>query len=170
MVSNIVRFIISFMLMFLSAVSVQADQTKTLSAGISVSKQIPPALMGCWRVVSKLKETDSPATFKKAGVDIWNLSKTGDVISLSNPFTGASASVSVEFVKNNTVRFTKEGNYDNQKLIDTVEITLSGNKFEGMNYLRLKKYSSADNSLISEKTASYTLRGDKISGASIMEK
>ena len=170
MIFKIVRFIIFLVLLFLPQSEAFAVDTPTLNAGISISEQIPPALMGVWRVVSKLKTTDSPSTFKKSGVDIWNLSKTGDVINLSNPFTGAEASVNVEFVKNNTVRFTKEGNYDNQKLVDTVEMTLSGNKFGGVNYLSLKKYSASDNSVLSEKTASYTLHGDKISGTSIMEK
>ncbi len=141
----------------------------TLSAGISHNEEIPADLIGTWRVVSKLEETDSPANFKNAGLDIWNLSKYGDVINLTNPVTGASAYVKVEYVKGNTIRFVKEGNYDNQTLLDTVEITLSENKFVGKNYLSLKTF-SADNSLKSEKTATYTLRGNKISGTSILEK
>ena len=104
------------------------------------------------------------------GIDLWNLSKSGDVINLCNPMTGASASVSVEYVKGNTIRFTKEGNYDNQLLTDTVEITLSGNKFTGVNYLSLRTYSDADNSLLKEKTATYYLQGDKISGTSVLER
>lgn len=147
-----------------------AEEQTVLSAGISLTYQVPVDLMGTWRVASKLNSTDSPANFKLSGVDLWNLSKTGNVINLCNPMTGASASVNVEYVKGNTIRFTKEGNYDNQKLTDTVEITLSGNKFTGVNYLSLKTYSDADNSLIKEKTATYDLQGDKISGTSILER
>jgi len=149
---------------------VYAEEQTVLSAGISLTDQVPVDFMGTWRVVSNLNTTDSPANFKKNGIDLWNLSKTGDVINLCNPMTGASASVNVEYVKGNTIRFTKEGNYDNQKLTDTVEITLSGDKFTGMNYLSLKTYSDADNSLIKEKTATYDLRGNKISGTSILER
>ncbi|MBR6098412.1 hypothetical protein IKP85_01550 [bacterium] len=147
-----------------------AEEPAMLSAGISINEQVPADLFGTWRVVSKLSATDSPVTFKKMGIDLWNLSKTGDVINLCNPMTGASASVNVEYVKGNTIRFTKEGNYDNQLLTDTVEITLSGNKFTGVNYLSLKTYSSTDNSLIKEKTAAYDLQGNKISGTSILER
>ena len=113
-------------------------QPNTLKLGVSVTEKVPADLMGTWRVVSNLEETNYPATFKKNNIDIWNLSRTGDVINLRNPFTGASAYVRVEYVKDNTIRFTKEGNYDSQTLTDTVEITLSGNKFTGKNYLSLK--------------------------------
>lgn len=143
---------------------------KVLSASVSLTDQVPVDLMGTWRVVSKLNATDSPVNFKKMGIDLWNLSKSGDVINLCNPMTGASASVNVEYVKGNTIRFTKEGNYDNQLLTDTVEITLSGNKFTGVNYLSLRTYSDADNSLLKEKTATYYLQGDKISGTSVLER
>ena len=143
---------------------------KTLSAGVSLTESVPASLMGTWRVASVLKETDSHPNFKKSGVDIWNLSKTGDVISLSNPFTGASASISVSYVNKNTVKFSKEGDYDRQKLTDTVEITLEGDKFNGINHLKLETISDVNNSVISVKTATYVLRGEKISGTSILER
>lgn len=167
---RVVKFLILIICVSFSCSFVFAEEQTVLSAGISLTDQVPVDLMGTWRVVSKLNSTDSPANFKLSGVDLWNLSKTGDVINLCNPMTGASASVNVEYVKGNTIRFTKEGNYDNQKLTDTVEITLSGNKFTGVNYLSLKTYSDADNSLIKEKTAAYDLQGDKISGTSILER
>lgn len=167
---NLVKVFIFFICLNLSCGVALAETSTVLSAGISLSEQVPVDFMGTWRVVSKLSETDSPVNFKKMGVDLWNLSRTGNVINLCNPMSGASASVNVEYVKDNTVRFTKEGNYDNQKLTDTVEITLNGDKFTGVNYLSLKTFSSADNSLVTEKTATYNLQGDKISGTSILER
>ncbi len=165
-----IKILVLIICVSLGFLSVYAEEQTVLSAGISLTDQVPVDLMGTWRVASKLNSTDSPTNFKLSGVDLWNLSKTGNVINLCNPMTGASASVNVEYVKGNTIRFTKEGNYDNQKLTDTVEITLSGNKFTGVNYLSLKTYSDADNSLIKEKTATYDLQGDKISGTSILER
>ena len=70
----------------------------------------------------------------------------------------------------NTIKFTKTGDYDNQKLTDSVEITIVGNSFTGVNTLLLRTYSDADNSLISEKKATYVLKGEKISGADILGK
>ena len=126
--------------------------------------------MGTWRVAAVLKDTDSPQNFKNMSVDIWNLSRTNDVITLSNPFTGASASINVSYVNKNTIKFTKVGDYDNQRLTDSVEITINGNSFTGKNYLKLVTYSGADNSVQSEKTALYVLKGEKISGSDVLGK
>ena len=65
------------------------------------------------------------------------------------------------------MRFSKEGNYDSQKLTDTVEITLNGDKFSGKNYLKLEV---VENGVVSKvKNATYVLRGEKISGTSILD-
>ncbi len=140
-----------------------ANDTPLLRAGVSLNSQVPIELMGTWRVVSNLETTNAVGTFKPLGVDIWNLFKTSDVITLSNPLSGAKASVDVEFVKNNTVKFSKSGNYDNQNLTDTVEITISGDRFVGKNYLLLTSPNGG------EKKATYTLKGTKISGGNITE-
>ncbi len=164
---NIVKVLFIFCLVLFSGGFTFAAETKTLSAGVSLVDRVPVSLMGTWRVASVLQDTDSPVNFKKQGVDIWNLSKSADVITLSNPFTGATASISVKYVNKNTVRFSKEGNYDGQKLTDTVEITLNGDKFSGKNYLKLEV---VENGVVSKvKNATYVLRGEKISGTSILD-
>lgn len=157
-------------LLFGVSIVVKAQDTPVFKAGVSLERQVPSSLMGTWRVAAALKSTDSPQTFKNVSVDIWNLSRTNDVISLSNPFTGASASINVSYVNKNTIKFTKVGDYDTQKLIDSVEITISGDTFTGKNSLRLVTYSYADNSVLSEKTALYILKGEKISGSGVIEK
>ena len=141
-----------------------------LKAGVSLERQVPNTLMGTWRVAAVLKNTDSPQNFKQMSGDIWNLSRNSDVINLSNPFTGASASISVNYVNKNTIRFTKVGDYNNQKLTDSVEITISGDSFTGTNTLCLVTYSEADNSVLSEKRALYVLKGEKISGSDVLGK
>jgi hypothetical protein len=93
------------------------------------------------------------------------LSKHGNVINLNNPFTGASASVKLDYVEGNIIRFTKTGNYDNKLLTDTVDLKLNGDTFTGINTLKLETYSTYDNSLIKTDTALYVLRGEKISGS-----
>ena len=145
-----------------------ADNPTVLKAGVSLVKEVPPALMGTWRVAAALKSTDSPTNFKKTSVDIWNLSRNNDVINLSNPFTGATASINVSYVNKSTIKFTKVGDYDNQKLTDCVEITLSGDKFVGVNTLTLVTYSRNGNAVLSTKTATYALTGANISGAGIL--
>ena len=142
----------------------------TLKTGISLVENVPSGLFGTWRVAAVLDKTDSPEVFRNKSADLWNLSRNNSVMNLSNPFTGASADLSVEFVKCNVIKFTKEGVSDNQKLIDTVEIKLEGNKFTGKNYLTLKTLSTADNKVIKVQSAVYVLAGEKISGMSVLDK
>ncbi len=142
----------------------------TLKTGISLVKNVPSGLFGTWRVVAVLEKTDSPEVFKGKSADLWNLSRNNDVMNLCNPFTGASADLSVEFVESNTIKFTKEGVSDDKKLTDTVEIKLNGNKFTGRNYLTLKTISKNDNKVLKIQSAVYVLAGEKISGMSVLDK
>jgi hypothetical protein len=160
-------FILLF-LFFICPAGFCSDGT-VLSAGISINSQVPVEFMGTWRVASKLTETDSPENFKDVGIVLWNLSRTNDVITLYSPFTGARASVKVEYVKGNTVKFIKEGNYEDKRLVDTVEITLDGDTFSGKNYLTLSNSLGLDGSSNTEKHATYVLVGRKISGSGVLE-
>lgn len=146
------------------------NQEYTLKAGVSVIEQVPNSFYGNWRVSAKLEDTTSPQTFKPQSVDMWNLSREGDVISLSNPFTGAAASITVSYVDNNIIKFSKTGDYDNKKLTDTVELKLEGDNFTGINKLTLETLSDVDKSVLKKETAVYVLKGEKISGTSILGK
>ena len=152
----------------LAGVSVSAQ---TLKAGVSLTGSVPDSFYGNWRVVAKISEQSGSVNFKPQAVDFWNLSRTGDVINLNNPFTGASATVKLDYVEGNIIRFTKTGSYEgNKKLTDTVDLKLTGNTFTGVNYLTLETFSIHDNSLIKKDTAIYLLKGEKISGTSITGK
>lgn len=141
---------------------------ETLKAGISTVDSIPNSFYGSWRVVAKLDKQSGSAYFKPQAVDFWNLSRTGNVIYLENPFSGANATVKLDYVDENLIRFTKTGDYDgNKKLTDTVDLKLNGDKFTGVNYITLETFSIRDNSLIKKDTAIYLLAGEKISGTSI---
>ncbi len=142
----------------------------TLKTGISMEERVPNGFMGTWRVSSKLIDNGGSPIFKQTGIDLWNLSRTGSVINLSNPFTGASASITVKYVDGSTIRFTKRGNYDNKILTDTVELNLDGERFTGINTLTLETLSDVNKSVIKTETAKYSLVGEKISGMSIMGK
>ena len=144
--------------------------SETIKGGISIDS-VPNALYGGWRVVAKIDKQKGDTYFKPIAVDFWNLSRQGDVINLANPFTGASASVNVDYVEGNLIRFTKVGTYDtNKKLTDTVDLKLEGDNFTGINTLTLETFSNYDNSLIKKDYAIYILKGEKISGESITGK
>ena len=155
-------------IVFLFGITVSAE---TLTAGVSKVEMVPNSFYGSWRVIAKIdKQSSNGVYFKPQTVDLWNLSREGDVINLNNPFTGASASVTVDYVDGNIIRFTKTGEYDNKKLTDTVDLKLNGDTFTGINSLTLETFSIRDKSLIKKDTATYVLRGEKISGSSITGK
>lgn len=154
-------------LLFLFLVIGLSVSAETLKAGVSKIGAVPNSFYGNWRVLAKIDKQSGDVYFKPVTVDVWNLSRSGDVINLNNPFTGANASVTVDYVDGNIIRFTKTGKYDNKTLTDTVDLKLNGDTFTGINTLVLETFSTHDNSLIQKDTALYILKGEKISGSSI---
>lgn len=144
-----------------------SDEHSMLKTGISINGQVPSAFFGTWRVASFLIDTNSPSNFKKNNLDIWNLSKENDVIYLRNPFSGANASITLSYAKNNSIRFIKQSNYEGKILTDTVELYIDGDSFSGVNTILLETLSDVDNSVIKSAKATYTLKGEKIAGRSI---
>lgn len=153
-----------FMLIMTTAIA----EEFTLSAGVVIN-DIPKAFFGSWRITAKLVDTNSYGTFKPTSVDMWNLSRVGDRIMLSNPFSGANAEISVKAVEGNLVVFSKKAPYDNKVLTDTVTLRLSDNTFSGINDLTLESFSLVDNHLMKTEHAKYKISGEKISGESILK-
>jgi hypothetical protein len=122
---------------------------------------IPRTFYGTWRVVSSKIDSDSNI-FKEKSLDIWNLSRTGNVISLCNPFNGAKAEITIERVGANDIVFIKTGNYGKKILTDKVELSIDNDSFTGTNTIKLDTYS--DGKLIKTETATYKIRGEKIAG------
>jgi hypothetical protein len=145
-----------------------ASDNVTLSAGISVN-DVPKTFFGSWRVTAKLEDSNSYGTFKPQSVDLWNLSRVNDIITLSNPFTGASADITIKSVEGNLVVFSKKAPYDNKMLTDTVSIRLEKNNFSGINTLTLESFSLVDGHVLKTETARYIIKGEKISGENIIE-
>lgn len=141
----------------------------TFKIGISKTEQVPSVFFGTWRVASKLTSSDSPANFKKENIDIWNLSKDGNVVNLSNPFSGANASITLTYAEQNIIKFTKKNKYEGKILTDTVELNLNGNEFSGINTILLETISDIDNTVIKSVTATYSLQGEKIAGNTIIK-
>lgn len=161
------KFLLTILLLIFG-ITVQAE---VLQAGISKIDSLPNSFYGSWRVVAKVDKQTGNINFRPQTVDFWNLSRSGDVINLNNPFTGADASVKLDYVEGNLIRFTKTGEYDgNKRLTDTVDLKLSGDTFTGVNYITLETFSNIDNSLIKKDSAIYILKGEKISGSSITGK
>ncbi len=148
--------------------TVAIGEESVLQAGVSIN-DVPDALFGSWRVSAKLEDSNSYGTFKPQSIDFWTLSRVGDKITLSNPFSGANAEVSLKSVEGNVIVFSKKAPYDNKMLTDTITLRLSDNTFTGINTLSLESFSLVDNHLMKTETARYLINGEKISGESVLK-
>lgn len=155
-----VFFILCFTLF--SGVSL-AEETKLLTAEISM---VPNTFYGTWRVVSKMTSSNS-GIFKEKSLDVWNLSRTGDVITLYNLFNGAKAQITVSEADTRHVIFTKNAKQKDKELIDTVEININGDSFEGVDKIMIKTY--VNGKIEKTESAKYHITGEKIGGGSIIE-
>ncbi len=144
-----------------------ADRSYTLKTGISVIDRVPDMLYGTWRVSSTRVLTNSQETFKPSTIDLWNLSREGNVLTLENPFSGAKASIEINEVNDKLIKFKKIGDFDGKKLTDIVELNLGKDSFEGVNTLLLETISDIDKSVIKSERATYKLVGEKIAGSSV---
>lgn len=68
-----------------------------LSAGVSKTLFLPQGMYGQWQVIASLQEGAGPV-FAPLITDFWQLQRRGDAVTLSNPVTGATASITVEQV------------------------------------------------------------------------
>lgn len=158
--------IIFFILITLPAAI--ADDGYTLKAGVSMIDSVPNTFYGNWRVVSKLQRTNAPAKFNSSSVDLWNLSREGDVLNLSNPFTGASASLNLNQASETSIKFTRVSEVEsNQRVTEIVELNLNKDYFTGKNTWYWQVMSDVNGQVISTFTAQYSVRGEKLSGMSI---
>ena len=158
------------LLILFSFFVINASQAAILEAGVSIN-DVPEALYGSWRVQAILEKTNSYSTFKPQSMDFWNLSRVVDKVVLDNPFSGANADISVQTIEGNLVVFSKRLPYDGNKVLtDTVTLRLGENEFSGINTLILESYSLVDNHLMKTETAIYKIKGEKISGNSLIEK
>lgn len=146
----------------------QSVDAAVLEAGVAV-EEVPKPLFGTWRVLGNMESSNSYESFRGKCMDFWELSRENGVITLNNPQSGAKDEISVNLVEGNLVMFTRVVEFDNNKVLtDKVSIRLNGNKFSGLNELKLEMFSLIDGHLMSTKTARYLITGEKISGESII--
>lgn len=157
--------LILFLIIFCTAANAEV-----LQAGVSI-EELPKTLFGSWRVSAKLDNTNSYSTFKPQSIDFWNLSRTDNKLILDNPYSGANSEISINTIEGNLVVFSKKAPYTGNKILtDTVHLRIEGDKFSGINTLKLESFSLIDNHLMKTETAQYIIKGEKIAGESIIEK
>ncbi len=160
---KIILTILLIILFWIPAKEVNAEGM-VLKAGVSLSDQVPKGFFGSWKITSVMTYSNNPKIFNETTVDYWNLSKIGDVITLSNPVSGAEASVTVEDVKGNQIKFTHVTKGRNGKMTETPTLTLNGENFYGTDKIVVEKYKYGE--LISSDTVIYKIKAEKLSGNS----
>ena len=79
-----------------------------LTGSVSEVDKMPPELYGKWAIHSTLLQAENKDEFKEVTSDIWIFSKTNGAITLTNPVTEASATISVDEVVNNKAKFSRQ--------------------------------------------------------------
>ena len=148
-------------------VSIGANATM-IQTGVSV-EHVPDVFFGSWQVNAQLQKTSNYSIFKPQSVDLWNLSRMGNIIKLENPFTKASAQIEIKQVEDNVVVFSKTSSYDNKVLKDIVTIRLDKNSFSGYNDIVLETRSLLDGHVMKSESAKYLIKGKKLSGTSVLK-
>lgn len=163
------RIFVLIVVILLSAFAYKVSAETVLKSGVSLEK-LPNAIFGTWQVNAQLDRTSNYSVFKVQTKDVWNLSRSGNVITLENPFTKAKAVVKVNQIEGNVVVFSRGSTCDNRVLKDTVTIRIEGDKFAGYDDLVYETLSLHDGHVMKRDTAKYLLKGTKISGMSILKK
>jgi len=134
--------------------------------GISMSDRVPQDLYGSWSVVAVQTFTNNPQKYESMPcVEYWNIYRHANVLTLENPQSGASASVTVKEVKNNQVTFTRQSNKQNREITETPTIVILGENFIGTDKMLIKNYKNGV--LVSTDVVEFMIQGRKIGGKNV---
>ena len=158
------RFLI-FLFIFISTLYNTACAS-TIKGGV-VKNTVDDRFFGAWIVRGEIVG-ETPQGFKALTSQIWNLRKVGNVIILENKLSGARGEVKVsEAFSSQNGAFLKFSNTDSQEfgenkkivLIETPEITLKNDEFEGYDTFVVKKYEN--HALTSKEVVKYRIIGKR---------
>ena len=139
-------------------------QNTVIKGGVSLSNQVPKGFFGTWKVTSVQIYTNNPSLFTGESIDYWNLSKENDVITLSNPVSGAQASVTLEEVDGNRIKFLRKQDKKDEKVRETPILTLDGENFYGTDKIVIEKYKYGEH--IRTDIVEYKISAQRVSGSS----
>ena len=138
-----------------------------IQGGVSLTSKVPQGFFGSWRVTAVMSYTNNERLFTSTTSDTWNLSKVNDVVTLTNPYTGAKASVDLQEVDGNTIKFVRKSNSRNENVTETPILTLNGENFYGTDRIVIEKYKFGE--LVRTDIVEYKITAQRISGNSADE-
>ena len=89
----------------LMCVLINSCSAMVIEGNVAMTDKVPKEFFGDWKVVSVCTKSTNKEYFDSKSVDIWTLRRTGDIITLMNPLSGARADITVNDVKGKTVKF-----------------------------------------------------------------
>lgn len=142
-------------------------QPGVLSGGVTYTNDLPREFYGTWSVISELIETNRPELFRERSTDIWSFSRDGDMITLTNPVTGARASITVNEVVDKTATFTRTKEEEGLVETETPKITVEEDSFYGTDLIIMKHYRNGRRT--KTNIVKYKVTGYKISGPTLKD-
>jgi hypothetical protein len=142
-------------------------QMVPLEATIIHSQYLPPEMYGQWTLTATLMESNTPNFFNPVIHEIWMLEQTGETVTISNPSTGASASITVDKVQGNTATFHRAqmSPRRNERVIEIPTVTVEGDHLRGTTINQVEIYKNGK--LAQSFYAKYALTAERINNSRV---
>lgn len=147
--------------------AVKEDTPQLITGSVSLLNSVPEGFFGTWKVIAVQVYSNNPFLFNSMSVEFWKLEKKNNNLTLTNPESGATATVTLDEVNNNTIKFKRTSDTPFEKVIETPEITLNGENFYGTDTIIINKYKN--DTFVGREMVKFKLRGIKQSGASVLD-
>jgi hypothetical protein len=157
--------VIALVTFTLTLVSAYADKS-VFQLGVSTTQYLPPPMYGTWQVRATLVSSSNPAYFPPSSQDIWTLAQEGQTVTLSNPSTGAFATIAVNEVDGNRATFTHRADAGrNHTIEENPSVTVDKDQLFGQtrNRLIIKRKGQ----VVQAYTAVYKISAVRIGGSRV---
>lgn len=111
-----------------------ASVKPAFKASAQKSTYLPPEMYGDWSVTATLLDANALGMFSPVVHEIWRLEEGSGAVTLSNPNTGASATVSVDKVEGNKASFhrVQYGEDMRQRVAESPTLVVMKNRLDGI--------------------------------------
>lgn len=140
--------------------------SQPLTATVTHTLYLPPAMYGQWNVSGTLMETNAPDLFSATVNDIWLLERTGDQVTVTNPVNGAYATINVDKAEGNQAMFHRTGTVGPHSIFQEIPtITVHGDTFNGQSVNKIQEIRNGQ--VVAEVYGLYHLEATRLSAASV---
>ncbi|NLF83395.1 MAG: hypothetical protein GX568_05365 [Candidatus Gastranaerophilales bacterium] len=142
-------------------IALNPSNAEVLRGSVSAG-DFPAEYYGVWKVMNTLVETNNPDKFLPKSSDYWVFERTGDIITLSNPISGATASITIREIQGKTAIFERAKKTEDYSETETVEITVDGDYFQGMDTIIMNTYFKDGKRVNIQDVVKYKIRGYRL--------